>query len=946
MSATNWNNSNPGNGGGVSPLYNNTNAATTAAFTVTGTYGGWGINAEAADANGTYNKRLLGGYANTSSGVSGGVEVFSITGIPYSTYEVIAYFSSDTANRTGTIACSGSGTTYDFSTIGPASVSGTDAVLTQTTDTTGANPLANYAIFTNLTGSAETLTLSIPNGGGTAGFQIVALTGATNVATLSLVTNTTANPSTNLYVGSTVTLAASFSGTLPITNQWEVNSGSGFVPITGATNTTLTLTNLQLTNSVSYALFASNLAGVSNSTPVALTVLAAPTNISVNVQFTGSWLGSGNAPTQTGPAVIGNSGDVWNQISNPTGGTSPAGLATGTNLALVDVGSIGTAVTMNYVGDYVFNGIAFGYSNPFEDEASAVANLMSGYMGSVSQGSLADTNTITLQNLAPGSYDLYLYVCGRSDGQTRVDVLIANGQSAICGPNNGSYTLTPGVNYVHLTPTVTANGLLAISYYGTADDGQALLNGFQINGPVTLPTLSLSFDTTSDSPTNDYAGRTVKFTAGFAGYPTPSLQWEVNTGNGFVNVPNATNSTLILNSVQVTNTGSYALFATNLAGALNSTPVSLTVVPLPATNLDVNVQFIGSSRGSNLADTQTGPAVIGNSGDLWNPVSNPNPLGGDTNPISGAIAGLVDATNIGTSISLAYTGNTILNSGVNTPFNGSGSPAADLMEACLGAANTNTATVTLQGLQPGIYDLYLYSSAGNSLQTEVSQFTANDAIATVGPNSANNALTAGLNYVQLTPTVGSNGVLHISLVGNVTGQASLNGLQLDGPGAVPLPPIAGFYGTPLNPYVTEEVVFADSSDGSITNWLWNFGDGTAVTNSSNASVAHAYAAAGTYTVSLTVSGSGGSSTNTQAGYIVVMPVPAFGSPVLSGGNLILSGTGGSAGVQYRILTATNVALPLASWIPVATNTFAPDGSYSYTSSPLTNVSSFFRLVTP
>ena len=51
-------------------------------------------------------------------------------------------------------------------------------------------------------------------------------------------------------------------------------------------------------------------------------------------------------------------------------------------------------------------------------------------------------------------------------------------------------------------------------------------------------------------------------------------------------------------------------------------------------------------------------------------------------------------------------------------------------------------------------------------------------------------------------------------------------------------------------------------------------------------------------------------------------------------------------MQYRILTATNVALPLASWTPVATNTFAPDGSYSYTQSFLTNAASFFRLVTP
>jgi len=660
---------------------------------------------------------------------------------------------------------------------------------------------------------------------------------------------------------------------------------------------------------------------------------------------------------------------------------------------------------------------------------------MSGYMGSVSQGSSADTNTITLHNLTPGSYDLYFYVCGRSDGQTRVDVLSANGQSSVCGPNSGNYSLISGVNYVHLTPTVTANGLLNISYYGTVDNGQALLNGFQLNGPVTLPSLSLSSDTTSDSPANDYVGRSVTFSASFAGYPTPALQWEVDYGSGYVNIPNATNSTLTLASVQTTNTGNYALFATNLAGSLNSTPLSLTVVPLPATNLTVNVQFVGTSRGSLFADTQTGPAVIGNGGDWWNPVSNPNPVGGDTNPISGTILGLADATDIGTSIGLSYTGNTILNSGTGTPFNASGSPAANLMEACLGVANIRTATTTLQNLQPGIYDLYLYSSASTALQTEVSQFSANDSVGNiVGPNGGVNVLTLGTNYIHLTPTVNSNGVLNISFIGNVTGQASLNGLQLNGPGAVPLPTIAAFTGSPTNGIAPLAVTFINTSSGSVTNsvwnfgdgnavtnnsnasvtntyagpgtytvtltvtgtggassvtntayivvasvpppvagftgtptigfapllvaftdastgtgltnWVWNFGDGNSVTNSSNATVNHSYANVGIYTVSLIVSGAGGSNTNMQSGYIVTKLTPIFGSPLLSGGNLILSGANGPVGVKYRILATTNLTLPLASWIPVWTNSFAADGSYSYTNSTLSNNACFFRLVSP
>ncbi len=85
--------------------------------------------------------------------------------------------------------------------------------------------------------------------------------------------------------------------------------------------------------------------------------------------------------------------------------------------------------------------------------------------------------------------------------------------------------------------------------------------------------------------------------------------------------------------------------------------------------------------------------------------------------------------------------------------------------------------------------------------------------------------------------------------------------------------------------------FTDASTGTgLTNWVWNFGDGNSVTNNSNAAVNHSYVNAGTYTVSLIVSGTGGSSTNTQSGYIVAKPTPTFGSPVLSGGSLISSGT--------------------------------------------------------
>jgi PKD repeat protein len=926
--------------GTASSLKDNSNATTTAGIVSSQqqSYGIWRMSSTtpAQDSDGSYNKRMINPYIN-----AGGWTSTAISGIPYARYSIYVYFSSDTAGRTGTV--SDGTTTYTFTTIGPSSISGGTATLTQTAATSG-NPSANYAVFTNETSSSKTITCTVASGGGISSVQIVDTTPASYI---SLSADTTASPSTNVYVGSTVTFSASFIGTQPITNQWNVNSGSGFVPITGATNSTLTLTNLQLTNSgAAYALFASNLAGSSNSTPVTLSVFALPTNsLGINVQFTGSWLGSGNAPTQTGSAVIGGGADVWNAVSNPTGGTSPAGLARGTNLVLFDTGNITTPITMDYVADYVFNGTAFGFSNPFKTAGSPYANLMSGYMGSVTTTTV-DTNTITLRHLVPGVYNLYLYVCGRSDGQTRVDMFSAKNQNGVvCGPNNGNNSLISGVNYVHLMPTVTTNGVLNISCYGTTDAGQGLLNGFQLNGPDTNVSLTLSSDTSCDSPLNDYVGRTVTFSAAFAGFPTPSLQWEVDKGGGYVTISGATNSALTLTNLQTTDSGNYALFAANAAGALNSTPLTLNVQTLPSP-LAINVQFDGTTYTGTHATTQVGGAVIGGGSDYWNPVSNPNPVGADTNLIFGSLV-LSDVNNYGTPISLTYTGaNQDYNNGNNTPFNSSGSPAANLMQASLVTLNSNTANVTLHGVPAGVYDLYLYSCASSSQQQIVTRFSANDAYDTSGPNDANNVLTLETNYVHLTPTVTANGLLTISFAGRANGQGNLNGVQLSGPGATLLPPVANFSGSPTNIYATQSVTFTDYSSGNITNWIWNFGDGNTLNTTSSASVNHAYALPGSYAVTLIVTGAGGSATNAQTDYIVVNSPPAFGTTLLSGGDLILSGTGGIAGNQYRILTATNLTQPLASWTPVSTNVFASDGSYSYTNSLLTNAASFFRLVTP
>jgi autotransporter-associated beta strand protein len=59
---------------------------------------------------------------------------------------------------------------------------------------------------------------------------------------------------------------------------------------------------------------------------------------------------------------------------------------------------------------------------------------------------------------------------------------------------------------------------------------------------------------------------------------------------------------------------------------------------------------------------------------------------------------------------------------------------------------------------------------------------------------------------------------------------------------------------------------------------------------------------------------------------------SFSSIVQQGGNVVISGSGGPANGTYYVLTSTNIALPLPSWTPIATNQFDSNGNFSFTNS--------------
>jgi hypothetical protein len=84
-------------------------------------------------------------------------------------------------------------------------------------------------------------------------------------------------------------------------------------------------------------------------------------------------------------------------------------------------------------------------------------------------------------------------------------------------------------------------------------------------------------DTDNDSPGTNIVTRIVTFKAEIGGTQPLQLQWQVDKGNGFVDIPGATNALYRIGNAQVEHNGFYLLTATNSLGGLRTTPQQLIV---------------------------------------------------------------------------------------------------------------------------------------------------------------------------------------------------------------------------------------------------------------------------------------------------------------------------------------------------------------------------------
>jgi len=240
--------------------------------------------------------------------------------------------------------------------------------------------------------------------------------------------------------------------------------------------------------------------------------------------------------------------------------------------------------------------------------------------GGVYSGSSTGTLTITGATLAMSGYQ-YEAVFTSSAGNattTAATLTVQTGTAPTVTTNPASQTVSAGGNVTFTaaasgipTPTVqwqvnTGSGYTNVTdggvYGGSTTDtltitgATALMNTYQYeavftnttgNATTTAATLTVqSPPTVTTSPANQTVsvGDTLAFTAAATGSPTPTVQWEVDTGSGFTNVTNggvysgSTTGTLTITGATAAMNGyQYKAVFTNTVGNASTATATLPV---------------------------------------------------------------------------------------------------------------------------------------------------------------------------------------------------------------------------------------------------------------------------------------------------------------------------------------------------------------------------------
>lgn len=412
-------------------------------------------------------------------------------------------------------------------------------------------------------------------------------------------------------VGSEVTFVAAFSSALPTTYQWQKIVNGQVVAIPGATAPALTLSNLQLGDTGDYRLQATNSAGVSVSTVSPLTVnplpaaagnvvtaIAAQTGLGGAVpDFSSTWeIASGSLIASLPPSAVGagNFTNSPNVLTDGSLGRSRAGIGGATATQVSAGSSAGESVTYN------LGSAAGGY-----DLTNIVVHGSWPDAGRDQQAYTVSYSTVS----APATFlPLAVVDFNPANPTTVQSATRATLRSATAAPLASSVA---ALKFDFTTPAPENGwcGYTEIAVYGT---------------PL-APAVTMQ---TSPATAREVVGGQVTFSASIVGAAPLSYQWQKVVGGVPSNITGATGPSLTLTNLQLGDSGSYQLRATNSNGNATSATAALTVTNVPAavnnvitamaaqTGLGGNTTFLPSWKLTTDASLISGRAPTSSAGNF------------------------------------------------------------------------------------------------------------------------------------------------------------------------------------------------------------------------------------------------------------------------------------------------------------------------------------------
>jgi hypothetical protein len=696
--------------------------------------------------------------------------------------------------------------------------------------------------------------------------------------------------SQSVFLGGTVTFSVGAVSALPTTNQWYANS----VAIAGQTSSTLTIMNVgSSTASTNYSVVVGSANGKTNSAAASVTLLATGNSLKWN---------------SAGGNGVWDSGISANWLNLNT--SAQTVFNTNDQVLFDDTVGVSNSVTVN------------GTVSPSLMTVNSSTNNFSFNSGA---GSPVITGVGTL--LKEGSSVLSIFTPQSFSGLVKI-----NGGTVYAG--NNCFNLVSSISITNNSTldfgggSLTGNKPLTISGTGVTNEG-ALFNSYPYATPGNVMNVTLAGNTTFGGTARwDYNGGTlsgpykvtVNWTTTNAAYGQANNYGEWNTVTISPNVGDIEVATGKLGIKSMGSTfgnpaanvlvdpGTELDFWTSDSGyARNFHVLSGGQMQILAgiANFGGNV-MLESNANFNTFGASAGSANYGLTGSITlNGIA--HILVGETNlvfsnPIGGAGGFVWDAYNHEIVLQAAntYSGPTVIGGGLTLALSGNGSISHSSL-IWLGGA-----TIDVSG-RP---DNTLALTSGQTI-AGIGTITGQLVVpvgATISPAGTN--ITLGL-------TEGSSITGAISAGNNI----ALNGntvMKLNGSG------------------VSDEVVSSTKIAFGGTLTLANVsGAPLAVGNSFQ--LFSAPSMTGTFSsISPATPGPGLAWDTSQLNSFGTLNVIAGASqPVVSSvrilsGNLIFSGSGGTANANYAVLTTTNVTTPLTLWTSLVTNSFDNTGAFSVT----------------